>query len=212
MAKGPKAPGEGAAERTQAQIGAEQYEIDRQLRPVRTDLYKRISDFKQQRATAENLSATDAAQATQGAVPAAIAARPEQPGAAVQAGIQRAKTLGAVNANTDQRIDQAHVSGLQGLAGMAMGEQGDAIEGMSSLARRGLEDAVSRSRADAARTAAVGDAVGSAVGLAGGLAAAKGGVPATSSGLQPGLTPITNDKLTASFSAPRRLTQPGFGG
>lgn len=165
MAKGPKAPKETPAERTQADIGIDQYKLSQKTTKMRGDLDRRIADYRQEKQTLANRSAVDTA------IVGAATKRPvasTSPGAAMEAGLRRGQGTAAQAESTRERGDTAQVAAQQGLASLSVGEQGQAIEGMGTLARRGLDEAVTRARSDAASSRATGEAV---AGLAGAVGA-----------------------------------------
>lgn len=164
MGKGPKAPGETSAEKAYADIGVDRYQLAEKTRPARDELFKRISSFRQQRQQGRNLSTADMALAKNDV---REAARKSPGGSAIPATGLRLASAGADQAaSTERNLDKAHVTGLQGLTSMALGESGAAIQGMGELAQTSQRDAIARARNAAQRSAATNEAIGSAVGLA----------------------------------------------
>lgn len=166
-AKGPK---ETAAERAYADIGSERAELAQQMRPVRNDLFKRVADFRQRGQQMRNLSAADMALAKQ---PVLQAARSAGAGSALP-------RLGLASSSADQasaterRMGSAHAAALGGLAGMAVNDQGAAIEGMGQLAQTAQNEAIRRARKDASNAALRSDTIGAGLGAAAALAAPMG--------------------------------------
>ena len=145
MGSQPKAPKETAAERAYADIGAERLEMSRQMRPVREDLFKRITDFRKQKQQIRDRGATDFAVASRPVKEAA--AGTGDAGTAARTGLRLAKAAGGNAAATERRAEGAHVTGIQGLTDMALGESGRAIAGMGQIAEQGQQDAITRARA-----------------------------------------------------------------
>jgi len=212
MGAKPEAPKETAAERAFADIGVDRMRLARQMRPIRADLFKRVSDFRQQSQQMRDQSSTDFAVAS---TPIReTAANTGDAGASAQQGLALARAGAGTAAGTEQRINKARVAGLQGLADMAVGESGEAIAGMGRLAEQSRVDAINRAREAAMRRSGNAELVASGLGAVAGLyGAGLGGGSQPQPKQSPGVTPLTNAGLSASFSDPRLLTQPSlFGG
>lgn len=164
-----KGPKETSAERAYADIGAERAGLAAQMRPIRNDLFKRVSDFRSQAQQMRDLSSADMALAKQPVLQAARGAGGE---ALPRLGLA-SSSAGQASA-TERRTAGAHAAGLQGLAGMAVGDQGAAIEGMGQLAQTAQNEAIARARKDASSAALRADTIGAGIGLAAGLAAPTG--------------------------------------
>lgn len=195
-----KAPGETAAERAQADIGVERLGMTRELRPIREDLFKRLTDFRSRAQKMRDQGATDFAIASRPVKEAA--ARSGNAGGAATVGLDVAEAAGGNAAATESRAKEAEAKTLQGLSSMAVGESGEAIAGMSELARRSQEDAIQRSRAAAGRRASNASLIASGIGaVAGGVAGAKSAEPLPAPG-----TPAdaTYSGLSDLYTAPHQ--------
>lgn len=153
------------AERALADIGVERMQMSRQMRPIRQDLFKRVADFRQQAGQARATGSTDFAVAAKPIREAA--ARSGQAGQAAMQGLDLARAGAGAAASAEQRINRARAGGLQGLAGLAVGESGEALAGMGRLAEQGQVDAINRARSAAVNRATNANLLASGVGLAG---------------------------------------------
>lgn len=174
MGMEPQAPAETKQEKAYGDIGAQRRALAKQTEPVRKDLFDRLSSYRAQRQKGRNLSSVDATKAYKDFVEVPAATRQRQPGAAAQAGLEMAKGLASTSAKAGMRADKSHAEALQGLTAISLGEQDAAIDGMGREAERGLQEATSSARRDAARSRFIGNTVGSVAGVAGAeLSAAK---------------------------------------
>jgi hypothetical protein len=169
--KGPKPPGETRAQKTNVNIATESHKLSREIAPVRDDLFKRISDFRQEAAQVKNVSSNDAAMAFDGADAAASAAAARSPLAIPAMALRRGTAQAGQAVSTDMATRSAAVRGTQALTDMAMGERESAMEGVQDLAARQGREAVMRARSDAAQQNQRIDAAAGLVG--GGLALYK---------------------------------------
>lgn len=162
MAKAPEGPKETNAERANAEVMADQYRLAKGTHRLQDDTFKRLMDYRQEKARLEGQANADRQQAMR----PTLVHGPNQPAAAVTGAVDRGIALGRGAADTRLAAERADVDTKLGLAGIARGEQVAAIEGIDDLARRETATAIDKARGRAAQTAMNTAAVAQGVGLA----------------------------------------------
>lgn len=159
MSAQPDLPPETADQRAVAEVAEQQHELGKQLRPVRNDLFKRISDYRQEMGRIKGQANADAQQAAGGAT-----VTPNRPGASVNQAIALGNTVGRTNANAQDMSKDARVQSLQGLSGIARGQQKVALAGINDVAQNSQARQFMGAREDAQRRNQIGSLALGAIG------------------------------------------------